>query len=94
MAKLRINWNVRHGKPIKNIKIHASIRRVTSAETLGSSSQMFKACVHTGKSEACSFGRNPRKALASALRDFAKKTAARSGAFAGLRRRSKKRRRR
>jgi hypothetical protein len=60
-------------------------------------SDAFSACVYVGNQKAgqghCAEGRNPRAALASAFRLAASKTAGRSGAFAGLRRKRRKRRR-
>ncbi len=51
----------------------------------------FVACVKIGGgpilNTMCAAGKNPRKALAAALRKVAKQTSTRSGAYAGYRRR-------
>lgn len=67
---------------------------------LGQGEPPFRACVRVGSSGsarrevganlACASGKNPRKAVAAALRKLAGKVSTRAGAFAGY---SKKRRR-
>jgi len=52
--------------------------------------EAFTACVRIGDRasfktrERCATGKNPRKALAAALRNLARATSARKGAFRGL----------
>ncbi len=68
-------------------KRHAvSIRAAINRDISPTGRPRFLACVGVGKKfNACAAGRNPRVALAAALRVFAKGVAGRGGgAFAGL----------
>lgn len=87
---------------IRSTKNHGQERTLRSKvtvepllSTLAGQRAKFMACVEVGsghlgvggsKRRACRFGKNPRKAIAAALHAAATKIGARSGAFAGVRR--------
>ena len=101
MAKTRLRMNGRsHGK--SRIASSVVLEKLRWTNAKGSRGvPAFQACIQIGTKHGAlavidcgSFERNPRKAIASALRRSASKIGKRSGAFAGLKRKSKRRRRR
>ena len=82
----------------KRLKSNVMLFRISPWESHGElHGDQFQACVAVGsgvtakKTVTCGYGSNPRKALAAAFRNEATLIAKRSGAFAGL---GRKRRRR
>lgn len=67
----------------------------TNRDGKSTGNQNFLACVRIGgkwgrkPKSGCSYGKNPRAALAAALRRAAENVASRGGAFAGYKRRRK-----
>lgn len=79
---------------IKSATVTVRVRRVAGK----TGADAFYACAHSGKRSpswkrsyglSCAHGKNPREALAKSLTMFAAGVGKRSGAFAGLKKRSK-----
>ena len=95
---------LKRSKPGRERVIPSTVTVMPLLSQLAGKHARFMACAEigarrftisgAGKRRACRFGKNPRKAVAAAMHAAATKIGARSGAFAGLKRKSKRRRRR
>lgn len=93
MAKTKLRSRLaRRGLHFRKVHSYVDVARVPEVRELP-----FLACVRVGGEgrigilsshlASCAYGKNPRKAIAAAMRKAASKTGGRRGAFAGLGRR-------
>ncbi len=92
--------NARHGTGVGTRRIASRIS-IARGIKISAGDPSFQACVVVGagkpsfkKNMACAGGMSPRQAISKALKKAGAVVGKRSSAFAGLRRRSKRRRRR
>ena len=72
--------------PSRKIKIQARISRRATTAGKYTTPYAFEACLRVrGVGENCGYGRNPRKALASAMEKVARGLKKRKGSFKGKR---------